>query len=253
MTAFHEAFDAGLTGGDFSLLWPHLKPGDRTAEALAVYRNTSMKARIDALAANYPTILKMVGLDWFQGCARAFVVDHPGDDPVLVAFGGAFPRWLARFEPAGAMPYLAPCARLDRAWTEAHVAGAARRLDPERAAALGPGLAGLTASLHPAARLFWFDWTAPSLWLAHRHPERESADMSWRPEPEGLLIYRPGDEVLGRRLSRPEWTFLDACRNGRPLGAAAMAAGGAPREASALFGRLLGLGVLTHSQLEIVP
>ena len=70
MTGFHAAFDRALTG-DLDALWPHLEPGDRTLGALSVYRNTTIKARIDALEANYPTVLQMVGEDWTHrsGCS----------------------------------------------------------------------------------------------------------------------------------------------------------------------------------------
>ena len=63
------------------------------------------------------------------------------------------------------------------------------------AAALGPALAGVTANLHPSVQLFWFEWTAPSLWLAHRYPSPD-ASLEWRAEAEGLLVHRPGAEVL---------------------------------------------------------
>ena len=56
MTGFHAAFDRALTG-DLESLRPHLEAGDRTLGALAVYRNTTIKGRIDALEANYPLSL----------------------------------------------------------------------------------------------------------------------------------------------------------------------------------------------------
>ncbi|MDI6625577.1 MAG: DNA-binding domain-containing protein, partial [Brevundimonas sp.] len=118
MTAFHDAFAQALEGR-FDDLWPHLTPDDRTLGAIAVYRNTSIKGRIDALEANYPTVARMVGGDWFRAAAREFVEDQPGDDPVLAGFGEGFPAWLAAFEPARDLPYLSPIARLDRASVQA--------------------------------------------------------------------------------------------------------------------------------------
>src|SRR5690606_1009714 len=173
MTAFHAAFEAALAGR-FDDLWPHLAPDDRTLGAMAVYRNTAIKGRIDALEANYPTVSQMVGSQWFRAAAREFVEEQPGDDPVLVDYGAGFADWLAGFEPARDMAYLAPVARLDRAWTEAHLARDARPLHARHAAALGLALTGVVARLHPSSSLFWFDWTAPSLWLAHRYPTAEA-------------------------------------------------------------------------------
>lgn len=248
MTGFHDAFERALEG-DPSALWPHVAPDDRTLGALAVYRNTTTKARVDALRANYPTVVQIVGEDWFHAAAVAFVREQPGENPVLVDFGPMFPDWLARFEPARDLPYLAPCARLDRAWTEAHVAPEAVSLNAETAATRGAALAGTTAGLHPAARIFWFDWTAPSLWLAHRQADGPAA-LNWAASPEGLLIHRQDDQVRASRLSRDEWIFLDTCRKGRSLGAAAMAASAINPDFSSLFARLLSLGVLIETSRE---
>ncbi|MDK2746927.1 MAG: DNA-binding domain-containing protein [Brevundimonas sp.] len=249
MTGFHAAFDRALTG-DLDTLGPHLEPGDRTLGALAVYRNTTIKARIDALEANYPTVLQMVGEDWFRAAAAAFVAEQPGDRPVLVDYGAGFPDWLARFEPARDMTYLAPCARLDRAWTQAHLAKDAVSFEAREAAALGSALAGATAALHPSVQLFWFEWTAPSLWLAHRYPSPD-ASLEWRAEAEGLLVHRSGAEVQARLLSRAEWVFLDACRLYRPFGVAAAAAQAAAPglDLSAFFAALIALGVFTSPSI----
>lgn len=243
MTVFHAAFDAALSG-DFDALWPHLEPGDRTLGALAVYRNTALKGRIDALEANYPTVFQMVGQDWFRAAARDYVEAHPGDGPVLADYGADFPDWLARFEPAKEMAYLTPSARLDRAWTEAHLAEDALPMTAREAADLGLGLAGMTGRLHPSARLFWFEWSAPSLWLAHRYPQNGAA-LEWRPELECLLVHRPGAVVQARRVTRAEWAFLDACRKARPFGVAAAAAKAVEPgvDVPALFAGLIALGV----------
>lgn len=250
MTAFHAAFSQALEGR-FDDLWPYLEPDDRTLGAIAVYRNTAIKARIDALEANFPTVARLVGDEWFRAAGREFVEDDPGDDPVLAGFGAGFPVWLAAFEPARSLPYLPLMARLDRAWTEAHLAPDARPLTPGDAAAAGLALAAAPARLHPSVRLFWFDWTAASLWLAHREPD-EAADLHWRPDAEGLLIHRPGAEVRFRRLDRAEWAFLDACRKGRPFGVAALSARAAQPavDASAVFAGLLAAGAFDSTCLR---
>lgn len=243
MTVFHAAFEKALDGS-LEDLWPHLLGGERAPGAVAVYRNTAMKGRLDALEANYPTVTQIVGRDWFRAAAREFVVATPGDDPAFAAFGAGFSDWLAGFGPAGDLPYLAPIARLDRAWTEAHLAPDALALDPEDAAGVGPALAGATARLHPSVRLFWFDWTAPSLWMAHRYPQAD-AGLVWRMSGEGLLVHRPGADVRACRLGRAEWAFLDSCEKGRTFGVAAgMARLADPGlDLSDLFSRLVTAGV----------
>lgn len=246
MTAFHAAFTEALEGGPLAP-WPETGGDDRSAAALAVYRNTTVKGRIDALQANYPTVAELTGEAWFRAAAYGFVSDEPGDDPAMAAFGEGFPAWLGRFTPAEDLPYLAPVARLDRAWTEAHLAFDAPILTADQAARAGLALAGVILPLHPSARLFRFDWSAPSIWLTHRYPGMDGS-LDWRLETEALIVWRPELEVQARRLSPAEFAFLQTCRLGRPLGLAAAAAhAAAPRtDISSLFAGLIEAGVFTR-------
>ncbi|WP_296818001.1 DNA-binding domain-containing protein [Brevundimonas sp.] len=214
MTAFHADFERALRG-DREAMAPHLGEAEDGLIRLGVYANTSAAGRIDALAANYPTVVRMVGLEWFQAAAAAFVRSEPGSSAVLIDYGQAFADWLGQFGPARAYPYLAPCARLDRAWTEAHVApDAARRAAPEDEDLV----------LHPSVRIFAFDWNAPSLWLAHRLPqEGQAAELEWRLAQERILIHRPDLAVTAQLLSNAEWSLLKAAGRGLTLFQAVMA------------------------------
>ncbi len=88
----------------------------------AVYRNTVLKGAIDAVEANYPAVTRLVGGEWLRAAAAAFVRAQPPVEPSLLHYGAGFADFLAGFAPAVDMPWLAGVARLDRAWTEAHVA-----------------------------------------------------------------------------------------------------------------------------------
>lgn len=251
MSAFHAAFEAALAG-DADALGPHLVPDARTSAAVSVYRNTALKARLDALEANYPTVVQLVGDEWFRTAARAFTLADPGNDPAMVTYGARFPEWLLAFEPARAMPYLAPCARLDRAWTEAHVAAEATAMTPAAAASLGVALTGLTARLHPSVRLFRFEWSVPSLWLAHRFPAAAQRPLVWEPRAEALMIHRVRGQVRARLLAPAEAGFLEICQKGGALGLAADQAARLDSRQSipALFASLIAADVFLASEPE---
>lgn len=239
---FHRALDAAIIGSDQTLV-PWLA-GE--GAGLAVYRNTVAKGRADALAGLFPTVQRLVGEDWFRDAALMFAAEHPPTSPVLDDYGQAFPDWLARFEPAQSLSYLPPVARMDLAWSRAHRAADAPVLTAEGPA--GRDLFGSRTALHPSVQLFWFDWTAPSIWLANRPDATPDQGVDWIDQAEGIVIYRPDMAVLQRRLTHVEWSFLDGCRRDLPLGRVALEVQGQHPDAdiSHLFSSLLSAGLFTR-------
>lgn len=246
---FHDAFEAALAG-DAAPLKPWV--ADAEAPGLAVYRNTIAKGRADVLAAAFPTVARLTGEDWFRAAALEFAAAHPPSQPAMDRYGEDFPAWLASFPPAQQLPYLAPIARLDRAFSEAHAAPDAPVLDAAEAAALDPArLFAAKAELHPSAHLFWFDWTVPSIWLSERGIE-PAESLTWTDTGEGLLIVRPQMTVTAPRLDRLAYAFLRACRDGKTLGQAATAtfAVDAKADLRSLFARLVEAGAFTRLHLK---
>ena len=251
---FEAAFHAMLAGDDRALAaW---LPGDGLGEpGLAVYRNTVAKARVDALVGLFPTVERLVGTDWFRQAALTFAGAAPPTSAVLDDYGPAFPDWLAAFPPAQDLPYLAPVARLDLAWSQAHRASDAPSLSSRDTVHLPPArLFTARADLHPSARLFWFDWTVPTIWSANR-ADGDAPDAVWEERPEGLLIVRPAGAVTWQRLSHPQWTFLKACRRGDTLGQAAQDAFASDPtlDLGTLFANLLTMGALSPLHPECPP
>jgi hypothetical protein len=240
LARFQTAFAEALTG-DAAALAPWLaEPEPR----LAVYRNTVAKGCADAVAAQFPTVLAGVGEAWLRDAARVFARAHPPMSASLADYGEAFPAWLASFPPAADLPWLPGLARIDWAWRGALFAPDLAPLAAEALAALSPDdFEGVVAELHPAARLLWFDDATPALWQALQ-AEAPPAEIELTPEPQGLLITRPGFEVRTLRLGAGGHAFLAACGAGRSLAAAGEAALGAePGLALAeLFSHLIGAG-----------
>ncbi len=167
--------------------------------AFAVYRNTVMKGCIDALQANYPAVARLVGEEWFRAAAAVYARANPPRVPMLTEYGEGFARFLETFPPAAELPYLPAVARLDRFWTEAHIAPdepPLRRLNGRR---LRP---------HAAARWAWFAFPAYTIWSRNRDEPGDCDDIVWRAE--GALVTRPRDAVQWIELDAAECRFLDA-------------------------------------------
>lgn len=192
--------------------------------AFAIYRNTVMKGCIDAIQANYPAVTRLVGEAWLRAAAAVFVREARPHTPTLLHYGASFAEFLARFEPAAELPYLPGVARLDRYWTEAHIAPDQDPLDPAAVASLAPvSLASAMLHLHPAARWAWFDeGPVYTIWSRNRTGVALDADLDWRAE--GALLTRPHSSVEWVELDAGGCAFLDACAAGGTLGAAMQSA-----------------------------
>ncbi|MBU3740044.1 MAG: DUF2063 domain-containing protein, partial [Rhodoferax sp.] len=71
---------------------------------LDVYRNTVAKASIDALAANFPVVLRLVGEPCFRDLAAAYLRARPPRDGRLLLYGQGLPDWVARWSADWDMP-----------------------------------------------------------------------------------------------------------------------------------------------------
>lgn len=250
LARFQDDFLAALHEGD---LGSWLKPGASPA-GLTVYRNTVAKGSIDAIVANFPAVARLTGEDWLGAAAAEFIAAHPPTAPALISYGAGLPDWLATFPPARAMPYLADVARLDRLWTECHLAADAEPLEPAALAALPfEALASTTAVLHPSVRHAGFAHNAPTLWRAQR-ADQEPGPLSWEERPEGLLLSRPHGAVIDLAIGSGLHAFLDACAAGQPLTVAAAEALAAEPDVQlpALIAQLLDVGAIAALK-EIGP
>ncbi len=195
----------------------------------AVYRNTVLKGCIDALAANYPAVLRLVGEEWFRAAAAIYARENLPRQPMLLDYGEGMARFLAGFEPAAQLPYLPAVAQLDRLWSEAHFAADEAALDADVPATLSPEQLARTALRpHASARWAWFD-TMPirTLWQRNRTPAAPNTfngDIDWHGE--GVLIVRPHGAVETVPLDAAGCAFMDACASGASLTEAVLAAAG---------------------------
>ncbi|HEY9208615.1 putative DNA-binding domain-containing protein [Acidovorax sp.] len=243
LSTFQDGFSAALLGHAAQAPWLSAlesQPG------FAVYRNTVLKGCIDALQASYPTVCQLVGEDWFRAAAAVYARAQPPRDGLLVDYGAGFADFLAGFAPADELPYLPAVARLDRCWTECHLAADATAIGRDWLAQQAPDTLPLVQLLpHPAARWAWcVEHPAYALWQSHREGLLPTEPLEWTGD--GALLTRPHAEVVWHSLSRAGVTFLDACAQGLTLEAAATRALETDPAAdfAALMGTLLDAGAL---------
>lgn len=247
LTAFQDGFSAALLADAPPDEAPQPWLAAMQAQpGFSVYRNTVLKACIDALQANYPAVCKLVGEQWFRAAAAVYARMQPPNDGRLMDYGAGFAGFLQSFEPAAELPYLPAVARLDRHWTECHLAADAPALPPDWAAHQAPETLGQQhLRPHPASRWAWCDeHPAFTLWALQRDGQTTETQVPWRGD--GGLLTRPHAAVLWHPLPWAGVVFLNACASGAPLEAAATQAltADSHTDFSALIGLLLNAGAL---------
>lgn len=197
------------------------------AAALSVYRNTVMKGLVDALAANFPAVQRLVGEEWFAAAASCFARQCLPSTPVLALYGASFAEFLAEFPPATELPYLAEVARLDRLWIETYFAAdtppltahALQTFDQHR-------LFAATIELHPAVRCGVFKHSAVDIWIQN-HPsltDAATADCVESVDAEqAALLTRPDSVTRILKLSDSDYLFVSKLQQHVSLGEAAVA------------------------------
>jgi hypothetical protein len=214
LARFQDDFTEALYG-----VAPGFSPARQAS--FAVYRNSAMRACLDALEANFPAVVCLVGREWFRAAAAIHVEQSPPRDGRMFIYGDDFAAFLATFPPACELPYLADVARLDRLWMESFVAADADILTAADVSSLGAETLGaLKLSLHPATR--WFDATVPavSIWQASRAGIPASADLVW--QAEYAIVNRAGHEIGVTPADARTLCLLDAIASGASLADAAL-------------------------------
>lgn len=161
-----------------------------------VYRNNVMVGLTDALAAIFPAVQRITGIDFFRAMARQHVRLTPPTSPLLFEYGRYFPAFIESYEYARAMPWLADVARIERAWLDAYHAADAEPLAADALAAIPPArLAGAVFVAHPAAHIMRSPFSAVAIFAANRG-EGTSGQID-ASIAEDALITRPAHRRCG--------------------------------------------------------
>lgn len=185
-----------------------------------VYRNNVTVSLIDALAAIYPAVQRIVGTDFFRAMARLHLRSTPPRSPLLFEYGRDFPAFIESFAHTQDLPWLAGVARLERAWLDAYHAADLLPLTADTLAEIpADRLGDLIFTPHPATRIVQSAYPIVAIFAANRtdaHAAPVRSDAA-----ENALVTRPGMDVMVRLLPSGSAVFLAELAKGQCLGAAA--------------------------------
>jgi hypothetical protein len=197
--------------------------GKAVAKRYNVYRNNVTVSLIEALAAIYPAVQRITGVDFFRAMARSYIRATPPTSPLLFDYGREFPAFIEQYEHARPMPWLADTARIERAWLDVYHAADADPLSSDTLAAARPErMADLVFTAHPATRVVRSPFSVVTIFAVNRGADRAGRiDPS---TPEDALITRPHLDVAVRHLPPGGAAFLTSLIAGHTLGEAAASA-----------------------------
>jgi hypothetical protein len=219
--AFAAAIRAPHLGVPEGLVGPDGKP---SLKRFSVYRNNVIVGLIETLRETFPSVEKIVGSDFFTVMAGRYAVSEPPQSPIMLHYGAGFPDFIATFEPASSLIYLADVARIERGWAESYHAAEASALDPaELREVATEHLAGLRFAMHPSLRIVRSKLPALSIWQMNTDGG-EAAPIDLESGGEDVLILRPEAEVELRLMSKGSAEFLMALASGGTVASALRAA-----------------------------
>lgn len=229
------------------------------ARRFAVHRNNVLAALVDALAANFPVVQQLVGVEFFRAMAGVFVRRHPPAPGALAHYGSrddSWPAFIKDFEPARSVPYLASVACLEGAWLQSLHAADAQPLGLAECEALqdrGFDVDTLRLACHPSLRLVCLEHAAVSVWAEHQTDADVQLAHVDTDRPEAALLVRPGLAVQVLPVPLGQWVGLHALLSAFHAGVSLSAAAARARELDATFdlgswlGQLLRAGALVAS------
>ncbi len=200
-----------------------LTAGAPSQKRFGVYRNNVALSLIEAIADGYPVVKQLVGDEFFTAMARTYVAANAPQSPVLLDYGADFAEFIAGFEPASGLPFLADVARVEWAWQCAYHAADHPPATMTALEALTPSkIEQACLNLHPSFNLVTSDWPAVSIWHLHQTSEDPAAEMQHlTPQAEAAIIVRPSYDVDVRLIPPAMAGVVAALRDGAPLGRAA--------------------------------
>ncbi|MEE9455084.1 MAG: DNA-binding domain-containing protein [Paracoccaceae bacterium] len=189
------------------VIGPHGRPAGKRFD---VYRNNVVTSLTEALAAGFPVVHTLVGVEFFTAMAGAYVRQFPPKTPMMIFYGVDFAQFLETFPPVAHLAYLPDVARLEYARRLAYHAADATACNPDTLGQTAEGdLPNLRMILHPALQIVPSSHPVFSIWRFNSTDDKSPLPQAG----ETVLITRPALELQMRVIPQSTAVFLEALQN----------------------------------------
>lgn len=225
LSALETSFRDGVLGGDTAVL-EALEPGELSAQKrLDIYRNNVFSNYRGALEAVYPTILSLVGVDYFRQAAHRYVQRYPSYSGDIHHYGKEFCDLLADLPGTADLAYLPDVARLEWFIHAAFHAADRERLDLSRLQGIPPDkYPQLRFVLNPAARLLDSEFPIRRIWQVNLPDYKGDQHVDLSVGGDTVLVMRRNFVMEVEAIATAEASMLTAFQRNEAFGQALDAA-----------------------------
>jgi hypothetical protein len=214
-------FETVPDGPALTAISEHIKPSDgfTAPEHLLIYRRAILGTLVRALGAIHPVCKRLVGDEFFDAMSRIHARQTPSESPDLGDYGESFGDFIADFEPAAELIYLADVARLEWLWHRAFHAPDEDSID---VAALGEvaetDQGKIVFRLPISANLFASDYPVHRIWQVNQDDWTGDQAVNLDAGSVRMIIWRRGHEMHIDELDETTWLLLSKINTGHALG-----------------------------------
>lgn len=185
---------------------------------LGIYGDAYRVRLTEALASNYPALVKLLGEQDFAALAAAYIQTHVSRWPSIRHYGADLAQFLTTAEHYRDVAVLAELASWEWAMTEVFDAADEDALEVAALTSVPPkDWDGLRFDFHPAMRRLDLLWNVPQSWKALTSgDQRPRPVLAARTQP--WLLWRNQLQILFRSLAQDEAVAFDALRAGATFG-----------------------------------
>jgi len=181
----------------------HGDSGNQSQRRFDIYRNNRAMSLIEVLASTYPALVKLLGTEFFNAAARAFIDVTPPKQPVMAEYGHEFGAFIASLPNTEKLPFLTDVAAIEWHKLQAyHCEDIPVLLLTDLAEIEPEALMDSQLQTHPSLSCISSQWPVGSIWTictdtSGNAPPASSVDMS---QPETIIITRPQLDVQVNRI-----------------------------------------------------
>ena len=167
--------------------WHQVFNCEEKIERLSVYQNNYFASLNEVLTDIFPSIVKLVGEDFFKALAQKYWQAQPPSSSVLLTTAESFPSFLQEEPTLQTLPYIADIARLDYFYNQTYYAHEQEAVTAETLSEIPPTeLAEHQLELQRSLIIFESKFAIFDVWQWHSSNDENSANNTSGSEQEHI-------------------------------------------------------------------